>query len=154
MINLNINKNIIAVPADLWVQRIRDFKTICAKRMLTKMETEISMSINNMKDPNASIRKLDSVQKKIMDDTRLKSQLKQKALEDQFEEFKRQTKDLLGKEDSYEIKLEKQEHERIEFEQKKMQEEVKRESDSARKLLNDMKAMADADSEYKVKEIQ
>ena len=84
--------------------------------MLNKIETDISMSINSMKDPTATLRNLDNVQTQILDDQRLKSSLKKRALEDQFEEFKRQTKDILGKEDIYETKLENQEKERIDYE--------------------------------------
>jgi len=142
-----------AIPAELWIQRIREFKTVCTKRLLTKMETEISVSLNSLKDPEAGMKKLDSFQDKILSDQKLKNKIKQKALEDQFEEFKRQTQDLLHKEDQYETKLEKQEQERMEFEQKRMQEDIKRETMSAQKLLADMKAMADADAEYKIKEI-
>ena len=121
--------------------------------MLNKIETDISMSINSMKDPTATLRNLDNVQTQILDDQRLKSSLKKRALEDQFEEFKRQTKDILGKEDIYETKLENQEKERIDYEQKKMQLDVTREADSAKKLLNDMKTMAETDADYKIREI-
>jgi hypothetical protein len=151
--NDSFKLKIIAIPADLWIQRIRDFKNNCTKRLLKKMESDISTSLSNMNDPDASSKNLDLVQQKILGDQKLKSKIKQKALEDQFEEFKRQTRDLLSKEEMYESKLEKQEQERIEFEQRRMQEQVKRESMSAQKLLDDMRTMADSDSEYKIKEL-
>ena len=87
--------------------------------MLNKMEGDISKSITAMKDPGASMRNLGAEQEKIMNDQKMKSSVRSAALEDQLEEFRRQTKDLIRKEDSYEDKLEKQEQERMEYEQKK-----------------------------------
>jgi hypothetical protein len=117
------------------------------------MEQEITNNVNNLKDPNASMKKLNSVQQKIMDDQKLKSKIKVKALEDQFGEFKRQARDILAKEDSYELKLESQEQERLEFEKGRMQEEVKRQTETMQKLLSEMREMAESDAEYKIKEM-
>jgi hypothetical protein len=117
------------------------------------MEGDISASLNSMKDPEASMTNLGKEQEKIMNDQRMKSSIKSAALEDQLEEFRRQTKDLIRKEEAYEDKLEKQEQERIEYEQKKMNEEIKRQTDAANQLLSDMRTLAEADSSYKIKEL-
>jgi hypothetical protein len=82
----------------------------------------------------------------------MKSQEKEKALEMQFEEFKRQTKDLLSKEDDYEKKLEEQEKERFENEQRRMREQTEREEQTAKRILQDMQDIAKRDNSYKVKE--
>ena len=106
-----------------------------------------------MKDPTASLKNLSAFQENLMNDQRMKSSIKSAALEDQLEEFRRQTKDIIRKEESYEDKLEKQEQERMEFEQKMLNEEIKRQTDTANQLLADMKSMAEADSAYKIKEM-
>ncbi len=106
-----------------------------------------------MKDPDASMRNLGQEQEKIMNDQKLKSTIKSAALEDQLEEFRRQTRDLIRKEDAYEDKLEKQEQERMEYEQKVMNEEIKRQTQTANQLLNDMRSLAEADNSYKIKEM-
>lgn len=97
--------------------------------------------------------KINSVQEKILSEQKLKSKIKTKALDDQFEEFKRQSNDLLLKEDSYEKQLEEQEEQRLSFEQRKMQEEVKRQTETMQKLLSELREMAETDSEYKIKEM-
>lgn len=116
------------------------------------MESEISNSLSNMKDPNASMRTLDNVQQKLLDEQKLKASIKKRAMEDQFEEFKRQANNIIYKEDLYEQKLQQQEEERIKFDKQRMEEEKQRQISTAEKLLADMKSMADADAEYKIKE--
>jgi hypothetical protein len=117
------------------------------------MEENISQSLNSMNDPEASMRNLGHEQEKIMNDQKMKSSIKSAALEDQLEEFRRQTKDLIRKEDAYEDKLEKQEQERMEYEQRVLNEEVKRQTNTANQLLFDMKSLAEEDNSYKIKEM-
>lgn len=88
-----------------------------------------------------------------MNEQKLKQKIKSKALDEQFEEFKRQSQELLTKEDLYERKIEQQEEERLTFEQRRMQEEVRRQTESMQKLLSEMREMAESDAEYKIKEM-
>ncbi len=143
----------LAVPCDLWIQRIRDFKSNCAKRILAKLEADEAKNIANIKDPNASLNKINSVQEKILHEQKLKSKFKTKALEDQLEEFKRQSNDILRKEDLYEQQLEQQQEQRLSFEQIKMREETSRQTAAMQKLLSELRDMADTDAEYKIKEM-
>jgi hypothetical protein len=106
----------------------------------------------NSQDPYAFQNKITSVQNKALEDERMKNQDKEKTLEMQFEEFKRQTKDLLTKEDEYEMKLEQQEKERFEIEQKRLKESTEREEETAKRILQDMQNIAKQDYSYKVKE--
>jgi hypothetical protein len=117
------------------------------------MEGDISLAISEMKDPSASLRNLGKEQDKIINDQRMTSSVKISALEDQLEEFRRQTKDIIRKEDAYEAKLEKQEQERMEFEKKKINEEMQKQTDMANQLLADMKNLAEADTAYQIKEM-
>lgn len=117
------------------------------------MEQEISNNVKNLKDPNASLNKINSVQQKLLDDQKVKSKVKVQALSDQLAEFKRQAQDILAKEDLYEQNLESQEQERLDFEKKKMSEEVKKQTESMHKLLAEMRDMAETDAEYKIKDM-
>jgi hypothetical protein len=134
---------------DLWVSRIKDFKYNCAKKLLGSIETDITASLKNNEDP---INKISRIQNKAMEEENIKTAIKEKTLDIQFEEFKRQTRDLLSKEDEYEVKLEQQEKDRIEMETQMIQEAKKREEESARRLLNDIQTLAQNDASYKMKE--
>ena len=117
------------------------------------MEGDVAQGIADMKNPGASLKNLGAIQDSLMKDQKMKSSVKTAALEDQLEEFRRQTKDIMRKEDAYEDKLEKQEAERMEYEQKKMSDEIKRQTDGANQLLSDMKSLSAADSSYQIKEM-
>jgi hypothetical protein len=105
------------------------------------------------KDPEANTHKLNLIQNKVLEDEKTRRSIKERALESQFEEFKRQTRDLLAKEDAYETKLEHEEKERIDWEEKKMKQTAMKEQEIANKLLNDFQTMAVADNSYHVKEM-
>lgn len=131
-----------------------EFKHNCSNKILNKIQNDINASIELSKDPNAHENKINSIQNKILDDENLRTSIRVKALESQAEEFKRQARDLLEKEDIYETKLEQQEKERIEFESKKTKEASLKEQAAAAKLLNDLQTLANNDSSYAAKEMQ
>lgn len=105
------------------------------------------------KDPEANAHRLNLMQNRVLEDEKTRRTIQERALESQFEEFKRQTRDLLSKEDAYETKLENEERERIEWEEKKMKQTAIKEQEVANKLLNDLQTMAASDNSYHIKEM-
>ena len=98
-------------PCELWVKRILEFKQNCASKVLNKIQNDISTSLQMSQNPDASRIRMQTIQTKALEDEKLRNTIRERALESQFEEFKRQTRDLLEKEDAYESKLEQQEKE-------------------------------------------
>jgi hypothetical protein len=139
-------------PIEIWVKRILEFKYNCSNKILNRFQNEISASLEMSIHPQATQNKIISIQDKALADEKLITTVREKALENQFEEFKRQTKDLLEKEDIYETKLEQEEKERIEWEQKKMRESVKNEQMMSNKIINDVQTIAYNDNSYAMKE--
>jgi hypothetical protein len=92
------------------------------------------------------------LQEKVLADEKLRNTIKEKALESQFEEFKKQTRDLLEKEDIYETKLEQEEKERMEWEQKKIRENIIKEQAVANKIINDIQTISNNDVTYVARE--
>jgi hypothetical protein len=136
-----------------WVQHILELKNNCSKKILAKIENDISSSVSGMMDPNNNEKSLISIQKSIMNEDNNNSRMKESLLENQFAEFKRQTKEVLEKEEIYEKKLEEQEKERLETEESQIQKSVKAQQMMAAQLITDMQNLATADSKYKIKEI-
>jgi hypothetical protein len=147
-----IELNLLANICETWVKRIKEFKNNCSKKFLNKIESDLQESLRQAQDPYALDNKINSLQNKVFDDERLKNQEKEKALEMQFEEFKRQARDILTKEDEYEAKLEQQQREHYEIEQRKLRESSEREEQTARRLLDDMQNIVQQDNSYKIKE--
>jgi hypothetical protein len=135
-----------------WVNHILELKKNCSKKILSKIENDITSSMKILYDPNANEKQLMDLQKNIMTEDNNSSKTKESLLENQFEEFKRQSKELLEKEEFYEKRLEEQEKERIDTEQTQMKESVQKQQMMATQLLNDMQTLATADSSYKIKE--
>jgi hypothetical protein len=140
-------------PISTWIQRINEFKHNCSNKLLNKIQTDIASSIHLTQDPEAHSNRLKLMQNKVIEDEKIRTTIKEKTLELQFDDFKRQVRDLLEKEDTYESKLEQQEKERIEFEDKKMRESALKEQTMANKLLNDLQTLAHSDNSYKIKEM-
>lgn len=136
------------ISCDEWIRRILDFKHNCSNKILNKFQTEIASSLELSKNPEAPSIKMNLLQDKVLADEKLHSRIRENVLESQFEEFKRQTRDLLAKEDIYESKLEQQERERVEWEQKKMKENVIKEQMIGNKIINDIQTIANSDSTY------
>lgn len=135
-----------------WVKRINDFRHNCSNKVLNNFQNEITASIKMSSDPHSSELKIAQIQKKVIEDEKMQSSVRERMLEKQFEEFKKQTRDLLEKEDIYETKLEQQEKERLDWEEKKMRENVLKEQMNAQKLLQDMQTIAISENTYTMKE--
>lgn len=106
-----------------------------------------------MMNPNSNENTIIQIQRSIINEDNNNSLMKESLLDNQFEEFKRQTKELLEKEEIYEKKLEEQEKERIDSEQNQIQESLKAQQIMAAQLLSDIQTYANADSKYKIKEM-
>jgi hypothetical protein len=135
---------------EVWVKKIQDFKRKCSNQALEKIVNEITASASaNNSDP---FKQIDILQKKLNIKESKDNEIKEKKLVLQFEEFKKQAKELIEKEEAYEKKLESQEKNRIECEEKKMGSAILKEEAIANKILNDIQSMSYAEKSYKIKE--
>lgn len=132
-----------------WVKKIQDFKKKCSNQALEKIINEIQSSATNIKDP---FKQIDILQKKLKIKESKDNEMKEQNLVNQFEEFKKQAKELIEKEEAYEKKLENQEKDRIECDEKKMNSAIRREEAVANKILLDIQNMTNAEKSYKIKE--
>jgi hypothetical protein len=133
----------------IWVKKIQEFKKKCSNQALEKIINEIQSSATNSKDP---FKQIDILQKKLNIKESKDNEMREKKLLLQFEEFKKQAKELIEKEEAYEKKLENQEKDRIECEEKKMTSAIQKEEAVANKILLDIQNMTNAEKSYKIKE--
>lgn len=120
--------------------------------MLDSVQADISAQIESMKDPTMRLTKMNTLSDEVLDEQSAKDGVREKILESKFEEFRKQVKEILHKEENYENNLINQERDRIECEEKQILNDQTYETLQANKLVADIQAIAERESKLKVKE--
>jgi len=118
-------------PCDQWIEKIIDFKKKCSNQILD----EISKNSIPVIDP---LIKLKYFADKFNLKANEESKLKEQSLDGKFREFKKQTKELLDKEEAYENQLLKSEKDRLQGSENNMIKELELEQKIKKKILAEM----------------
>ena len=131
-----------------WMKKIENYRTKCNNKILDN----ITSDMNNCSTPLNAEQRLNTISKQVMDEQVSTNRNKGFMLERQFQEFQNQVRDVLSKEDTYEVNLENQEKQRIQREKMQMHDLVSREETRARNLAQEMQMLKNNDNNYEIKE--
>lgn len=132
-----------------WMKRFNEFKKKCSNQIMEKMIKDIEKSVNSKINTDSLINK---ISKKLKGKKGIKTKRKEQMLDLQFEEFKKQAEQVLKKENSYEKSLIEQEKQRLECEDKKLNEEIKNQEIMAKKLLKEIKKEKKSNTNFDLKQ--
>lgn len=118
---------------------------------MESVQADLNRQIVDLSNPANSVLKMASLSDEILAEEKSKQKLNEAILDTKLEEFRKQAKEVLQKEENYEHMMVSQQKDMLSLEEKRNRENQLGEIASANKLISDIQAIAENDSNVKLK---
>ena len=136
---------------DNFLKKISDYKIKCNNKMLESIQNDINNKLSEMQNPNRMITNLSDLNTQILMEDKANQHINEQILDTKMEEFRKQMKEVLHKEENYEKMLLNQQEQMLDFEERQMKMNQMNELTTANKVINDFQLIAETEGNLRIK---
>lgn len=119
--------------------------------MIDNLQNDINKQIQDISNPGMRVVNMQKLSDEMLLEEKNKEKLKEAVLDSKLEEFRKQVKEVLHKEENYENMLLSQQRDMMDFEDKKIREQQSYEIANATKMIQDIQSISEHESIMKIK---